>query len=178
MSELSFGDICLCDLSLSLDSRKEGIAPMMFLSKETDCSGNRIIRMCRIAKLPNGPTRHPFADLGPDPALRYESAVFPTQTVIFPENTGITRILGSVSDPKVIAKINEIRYMDKRRKKDVIVMTLCQRCRSNFLEDPELFVWRVDPFSQELSQCDFCQTRNGYTYRIYRRKLYGGKRSK
>ena len=69
-------------------------------------------------------------------------------------------------------KVINIRQQ-KKEGSAALVMTLCQRCRRDFLADPTSVVKRMDPFSVQETQCDFCQIRNGHIYIVYKRKLYG-----
>lgn len=174
MLELKYGDICLGDLSKSLNSPKSGIVPLVFISFEVMPDGAGSYRFCRIGKKPVSPTASPFVDVNEQPCLRCDSAIFPTQLVVFSDESAIIRKVGSVEDENLISQIREIRKAEKREQNQAMIMALCPRCRKEFLYDPSNTVKRLDPFSVQEHQCDFCQTRNGHTYIIFKRKLYGG----
>ena len=174
MFEPKFGDICLCDLSLSINSTKTGFAPLLFLSDEKDASGNSIYKLCRIGRRPALTTTKPFIPLDHQPPLRRDSAAYPTQTVEYLGLGGIVRMIGSLTDAELISEIKATHEEYKIDRHKALVMALCPCCRRNFLADPGLKVKRIKPFSFTEYQCDFCQTRNGHMYAIFRRKLYGG----
>ena len=174
MFEPKFGDICICDLSLSINATKTGLVPLFFLSYERDAYSNGTYELCRIGRRPALTTTNPFILLDHQPPLRKDSAVYPTQIVKYSGLDGIIQIIGSLTDVQLKSEITAIReeYTNDRHK--ALIMALCPCCRRNFLTDPGLTVKRVDPFSLTEYQCDFCQTRNGHMYAIYRRYFYGG----
>ena len=173
MIDLKFGDICIADLSRSLSSPKTITAPVIYLSAKDD-GDVRTFRFCRVGKMPNGYTTKPFIMIGKHPYLRDGSAIYPTQTVLFTDESAILFKAGTVDDEHIEQEIYRILQQAKRKEHQAIIMALCSRCRREFLMNPETVVKRLDPFSVQEYQCDFCQTRTGHTYVIYKRRLYGG----
>ena len=53
-------------------------------------------------------------------------------------------------------------------KKKPTVMTLCHRCKSNFEDAGYTLVKKGWQAVQE--ECDYCSTRRGFTYSLFRRK--------
>ena len=174
MRELRFGDICITDLSRSLNTPKTGIVPLIYLSSETGEDGVQTYRFCKVGKKPDGLSIRPFVVIDHNPHLRNGSAAYPTQTVLVTDTSAILSVPGSIEDADIRKEILTICETAKREEKHAIIMALCPRCRKDFLLDPYTMMKRLDPYSLVEHQCDFCQVRNGHTYVIYKRKLYGG----
>ena len=171
MTEMKFGDLYHCDLSYSLDYPKNKIVPVVFLKTERACTGHMIHIFCRVGNPPSGRSRHPYILLKEQEGLKYDSAVFPTQTVSIANERAILRKTGQIRSDTVKDLIMETAQ-GKRGKEKEIVMNLCPRCRRDFLTDTDTVVRRQDPFSRQAETCDFCQTRMGYTYVVSRRRYY------
>ncbi|MBQ8996157.1 MAG: hypothetical protein IJ091_10115 [Oscillospiraceae bacterium] len=172
MLDLAFGDICVCDLTFSMNSPKTVIAPLIFLSATESIQGIPMYRFCRIGKEPEGTTSYPYIAIGDDDVFRKHSAIYPTQTVLFTGAMGIKRKTGAITNEDTKEKIKEIIEKERTANK-AIVMSLCPRCKRDFMRSHNSILRRLDPFSEQTYQCDFCQTRNGYMYVIYSRKTHG-----
>lgn len=170
MLDLKHGDICICDLSMSMNTPKQSVAPLVFIACDKQDDTN-IYVFCKVGKAPRKYSLKPFIDVAASNCLRRNSAVYPTQTVLFSDDLGILSKVGNLSEDE-FQKVINIRQQ-KKEGSAALVMTLCQRCRRDFLADPTSVVKRMDPFSVQETQCDFCQVRNGHTYIVYKRKLYG-----
>ena len=177
MIELKFGDICIADLSLSIDHPKISVAPVVYMSTRNNTDGINIYIFCRIGKSPSDQSNRPFIPIDKHPCLRNGSAIFPTQTVSFRDMSTILSRVGYIEDEKIKTKILAISKAARDKKRHTLIMTLCPRCRSEFLLNPETQIRRYDPCTSERYQCDFCQMRTGYVYEISIRKLYGGEKS-
>ena len=168
MTDMKFGDLYLCDLAYSLEHPKNMTVPLVFMEMKEICCGRAVYCFCKIGNLPVGRSWCPYI-LIEEEGLRPSSAVYPTQAVSISNDSAILRKIGQISSSAVKDQILKAVQATKKEEKP-IVMNLCPRCRKNFLEDSGLVVKRMDPFSIETDTCDFCQTRPGYTYMIYRRK--------
>lgn len=171
MDDLKCGDVCICDLSLSMNTHKHSVVPLVFISVSRE-EETPIYAFCRIGKAPEAYSRYPFVEVAPSECLRRDSAVYPTQTVLFSGDTGILSTTGCLAQDE-IRKVMELRKQNDKENAVALVMTLCPRCRRDFMTDPASVVIRMDPFAVQETQCDYCQIRNGHTYIIYKRKLYG-----
>ena len=62
--------------------------------------------------------------------------------------------------------------MNKRNKKkrsDVMLLTLCARCASQFYNSPDYIVRRANPNQQIKEPCCYCSCKNGWDYKIQRK---------
>ena len=50
MLDLKLGDICITDLSRSLNSPKTGIAPLIYINSETGEDGVQMYRFCKVGR--------------------------------------------------------------------------------------------------------------------------------
>lgn len=174
MTDLKCGDVCICDLSLSINTHKYAVVPLVFISLTLE-NGRPIYSFCRVGKAPEAYSEHPFVEVAASSCLRKGSAVYPTQTILFSDEMGIMKKVGCLSQSETTKVLN---LRQQKEKSFALVMALCPRCRRDFLTDPASVVIRMDPFAVRETQCDYCQVRNGHTYIIYRRKLYGRKKAK
>lgn len=173
MFDLVFGDICMTDLSKSLNSPKTYVAPALFVTKEEAQNGVTSYCFCRIGKKPVKPVASPFIETTGQTCLRNNSVIYPTQITVISNETGILRKIGTIDDEQIKKQILAIREKEKREMDQALVMALCTRCRREFLLNPSTTIKRLDPFSAQEHQCDYCQIRNGHTYIILKRKQYG-----
>lgn len=51
-----------------------------------------------------------------------------------------------------------------------MVLCLCPVCASQFFNSTEHIIRRVDPLKREKDTCTYCEVRQGYDYRVIRRK--------
>ena len=175
MNDLKFGDICVCDLTLSLNTPNKGPAPLIYLKNEKADSGATVYQFCRVGKKPALGSRHPFIVVSGENGLRNGCAVYPTQTILFSDESAIIKVVGQIEDEETLHFIQDaIRQQDKKDSES-IVMSLCPRCRDDFMLNPQTVVKRVDPYSHHRSGCDYCQSRSGYLYLIYKKKTYRSK---
>ncbi len=174
MLELKFGDICIVDLSRSINSPKSCVAPVIYMSEYQENNGAMTYRFCRVGKKPALPASKPFVVIERHPYLRSKSAIYPTQTVLFSDESAILSKVSMIGDERIEQEILNIYEKTNRAEKQAIVMCLCPRCRREFLLNTQTVMKRLDPYSPIEQQCDFCQVRSGHTYVIYKRRLYGG----
>ena len=171
MTDLVFGDVCICDLSLSLNSPRDSRAPLVFLGKE-DTEGGKICRFCRVGGEPRSYALTPFIIFHGESALRNDGAIYPTQYILFLEGVGIIKMLGSIQNEETLQLIKSADEKYRNRKEVALVMHLCPRCRDDFMLDPETVVKRINPCSPVKSTCDFCQVRQGHLFVVYKRRIY------
>ena len=169
MLDIRFGDICICDLALCRDHIKTAVVPLIFIGKEEPTEGCCIYKFCRVGKQPELHSKRPHIITEGEQGLRDGSAIYPTQTVLFSDEEGVIRKVGAIASEATLAFIRDALQEKRKRNNIALVMALCPRCRQNFMTDPELIVKREDPYFGVRSQCDFCQTRSGFTYLIYRK---------
>ena len=170
MTDLKCGDVCICDLSLSINSYKYAVVPLVYISVTYE-KEMPIYSFCRVGKAPRAYSRYPFVDVTASNCVRKGSAVYPTQVVLFSDEMGIIKKIGCLSQSEISKVLNV--QQQKKETSVALVMALCPRCRRDFMTDPTSVVIRMDPFAVQETQCDYCQVRNGHTYIIYKRKLYG-----
>jgi len=83
--------------------------------------------------------------------------------------------VGRIENGETIAKIKDgIRYQFQlmRKRKPIrtgYILSLCPKCRAEFLSVPENILRRVDPLQVEKEPCDKCQVGYGYDYLITKR---------
>lgn len=83
--------------------------------------------------------------------------------------------IGEVRDEKTIYAIKQgiltefglIKRPQPRR--TGLILTLCPKCRAEFMSVPENIVRRVDPLQVDKERCDKCQTSFGYDYLIIKK---------
>lgn len=173
MLDLKFGDICICDLSYSINTAKTSHVPLMFLSADADV-GRIMYRFCRIGKAPAQKQLHPFVILPPMHNLKPGSTVYPTKVVLFPSGDGIKRKISHLADEECRSRIELIIKERQKELKQALIMTLCRTCLKNFMMDTTSVIRRLDPYSLQQDECDYCQVKPGHTYLIMKKKQYGG----
>ena len=176
MLDLLFGDICICDLSYSINTPKVSRAPLLYLYAE-EGEGRIMYRFCRIGREPVKPSLYPFVRLPKMPNLKEGSTAYPTQMILFPSDDGIKYKIGSLSDVDCCSQIEQVINAWQKEMKQALIMTLCPKCLRDFMLDTSTIIKRLDPFSLHQDKCNFCQTRNGYTYLIVKKKSFGGYRN-
>ena len=173
MLDLKFGDICICDLSYSINTAKTSRVPLMFLSADAD--GGRIMyRFCKIGKTPAQKQLHPFVVLPPTKNLKPGSTAYPTKVVLFPSEDGIRHKISHLSDEECKSRIKLIVKERQKELKHALIMTLCPTCLKSFMMDTTSVIRRLDPYAVCQDECDFCQVRPGHTYLIMKKERYGG----
>ncbi len=171
MIDLAFGDVCICDISLSLNSPKDKRAPLIFLGKEV-IEDKRVCRFCRVGGEPKSYAMTPFILFCGEPALRNDGAIYPTQYILFPEGIGVITFLGRIQNEETLQLIKVADEKNRKQKNVALVMNLCPRCRDDFMLNPETVVKRLDPCSPVRSTCDFCQVRQGHLFIVYKKRIY------
>lgn len=50
-----------------------------------------------------------------------------------------------------------------------LILCLCSACASQFYDSPDFHIARIDSMQLEKDVCTYCNSRQGYNYKIYRR---------
>ena len=65
----------------------------------------------------------------------------------------------SETDNLIVKTTNDV-------KKDGIIMTLCRVCKNDFLSSNKNYIRRTKQWQEYKETCDFCNFRQGYSYKI------------
>ena len=107
--------------------------------------------------------------------LREDSIVMLEQIRTVDKEKELLEYIGEVRDEKTIYAIKQgiltefglIKRPQPRR--TGLILTLCPKCRAEFMSVPENIVRRVDPLQVDKERCDKCQTSFGYDYLIIKK---------
>ena len=171
MNNCTFGDICLCDLSCSLNVRRNHIVPLIYIAKFQATENVGIYCFCRVGPPPKETNADSFVTVIGEHGLRDSSAVYPSQLVYFTDSNGLIAIIGRIQSEETLSFIKKINQSKEIRNGLSLIMSLCPQCRKSFIKNPAIHLKRLDPFSPIESECDFCQVGIGHTYVIFSRQM-------
>jgi len=58
---------------------------------------------------------------------------------------------------------------NKKKRSDIMLLTLCARCAAQFYNTPGYIVRRANPAQMVKEPCSYCSCKNGWDYKIQRR---------
>lgn len=168
ITNVKWGEIYLCDLGSNKGSVQSGKRPVLVLQNNIGNNNGPttvVATISSVLKKLNQPT-HILLDTSC--GLREDSIVMLEQIRTVDKEKELLEYIGEVRDEKTIYAIKQgiltefglIKRPQPRR--TGLILTLCPKCRAEFMSVPENIVRRVDPLQVDKERCDKCQTSFGY----------------
>ena len=175
ITNVKWGEIYLCDLGSNKGSVQSGKRPVLVLQNNIGNNNGPttvVATISSVLKKLNQPT-HILLDTSC--GLREDSIVMLEQIRTVDKEKELLEYIGEVRDEKTIYAIKQgiltefglIKRPQPRR--TGLILTLCPKCRAEFMSVPENIVRRVDPLQVDKERCDKCQTSFGYDYLIIKK---------
>lgn len=171
-ADVQRGDMYYADLNPVVGSEQGGIRPVLIVQNNT---GNKFSPTVIVAAITSRPKKEGL-----------------------PTHVPVTKRYGLSEDSMVM--LEQLRTIDKRRLKgfigyvdeeimdyidtalgisvgleeeqhpDEMGLCLCPTCAAQFYNSPDHVIKRVNPFQRTKDECNYCQVRQGYDYRIWTKK--------
>lgn len=179
--KVRWGDIFYCDLGKMKGSVQCGKRPVIVIQNNQLNRTSPTVTVAVITTVKKKQTMPSHIIIGKECGLPEDSMIMLEQTRTIDKNAELLEYVGAVIDSD---KRNEIKQGIKlthgipikpKGKRSAMVLTLCPRCRSEFMSVAENVVRRVDPLQVEKECCDKCQVGYGYDYMITKKVRYDGR---
>lgn len=179
---IRWGDIFYCDLGTMKGSVQCGSRPVLVVQTNRLNSTSPTVVVAVITSVLKNETMDSHILLGTECGLKEPSMVMLEQLRTIDKLEELGHFVGKVTDGD---KIDEIKRglkftvgipMKPRAERKGMILSLCPRCRSEFMNVPENIVKRVDPLQVEKEPCDKCQVGYGYDYLIMKKYKHNAPR--
>lgn len=180
--KVRWGDIFYCDLGTMKGSVQCGKRPVIVIQNNNLNRTSPTVTVAVITSVKKKQTMASHICIGKECGLAEDSMIMLEQTRTVDKNEELLEYIGAVIDSD---KRNEIKQGIKlthgipvkpKGQRKALVLTLCPRCRSEFMGVAGNIVRRVDPLQVEKECCDKCQVGYGYDYMITKKIRYEGRR--
>ena len=174
--KIKWGEIYYCDLGAAKGSVQSKMRPVMIVQNNV---GNEngpttvVAAISSVMKKMYLPTHIP---LGPECGLREQSIVMLEQIRTI-DTKDLMDHVGAINDKATIEAIKrgiaiEMGVIECPKPSQKLILSLCPRCRSSYLNIPGNRIRRVDPFQENKEPCDMCQRAFGFDYYIKKRPTH------
>lgn len=173
--KIKWGEIYYCNLGKMKGSVQCGRRPVMVVQTNhlNKHSPTVLVAIITTVKKKEDVDNHIILDT--DCGLKEQSMLMLEQIRTVDKAEELEEYIGKVTDEDKIDEIKRgLKYtvglpIKPKIERKGIVLTLCPKCRSEFLAVPENILRRVDPLQSEKDVCDKCQVRYGYDYLIMKK---------
>lgn len=175
---IRWGDIYYCDLGRMKGSVQCGRRPVIVVQTNRLNSASPAVVVAVITSVIKKANMNSHISIGKECGLKEDSMIMLEQLRTIDKLEELEEFVGYVGNRDTIDSIHRgLKYVLGLSKKTTqqrtgYVLTLCPRCRSEFMEVQENIVKRIDPFQRERDVCDKCQVRYGYDYMILKKQSY------
>lgn len=165
------GDMFYADLSPVVGSEQGGIRPVLVIQNNI---GNRFSPTIIVAAITSSVKK---AGLPTHVSLPCAYGLSEDSMVLLEQIRTIDRrrlksFIGSVNS-EIIDYIDEALGisigLEEEQHPDEMELCLCPTCASQFYNSPEHVIRRSDPYQSIKDDCTYCQVRQGFDYRIWRK---------
>ena len=173
--KVKWGDIYYCNLGHMKGSVQCGRRPVLVIQTNRLNGTSPTVLVAVITSVLKNKEMSTHISLGTEYGLVEESMVMLEQIRTVDKAEELEDYIGTVDDAD---KINEIKRglkfetglpVKPKQKRTGIVLSLCPKCRSEFMAVPENIIKRLDPLQSEKEVCDKCQVHYGYDYIIMKK---------
>lgn len=175
--KVRWGEIYYCEFNVASSNARSQLRPVLVIQNDVgnDHSPTTVVAaISGVMKRMYLPTHiHLDATCG----LRDKSMVMLEQVRTVNIATELGAYIGRIRDTATIQEIKRAAAIEMgiidcpRPKRTRLVLSLCPKCRNEFLRVPENIVRRINHFQIEKERCDKCQIALGYDYVIKKRKV-------
>lgn len=168
---IKWGEIYYCNLGGN-GSVQSGIRPVLVIQNNVGNENSPttvVATITSVLKKLHQPT-HILLDTSC--GLKNESIVLLEQIRTVDIQRELLEYIGAVADEKTIYNIQQGLLIELGLKKKPMprrndfILSLCPKCRAEFMSVPENILRRVDPLQVTKERCDKCQVNYGYDYLI------------
>lgn len=173
--KVRWGEIYYCEFDVTSSNGRSQLRPVLVIQNDVGnehSSTTVVAAISGVMKRMYLPTHiHLDATCG----LRENSMVILEQVRTVNIATELGAYIGRIRDTATIQEIKRAVAIEMgiiecpRPKRTRLVLSLCPKCRNEFLRVPENIVRRVNPLQIEKERCDKCQTALGYDYSVKKR---------
>lgn len=176
IKSIKWGDIYYCDLGSNKGSVQSGVRPVLVVQNNV---GNEkspttvVATITSVLKKLNQPT-HILLDTSC--GLKNDSIVMLEQIRTVDTQQELLEYIGTVTDEKTLYNIRQGLLIElglKKRpmpRRSGLILSLCPKCRAEFMIVPENILRRVDSLQVTKERCDKCQVNFGYDYLIAKKR--------
>ena len=180
LEAVKWGEIYYCDLGETRGSVQSGRRPVLVVQTNqlNRTSPTVIVAMITTVRKKEALDTHVF--LNTACGLKHPSMVLLEQLRTVDKAEELLECVGKVEDERIIREIQRgLKFglgmpIKPKQPRRGIVLSLCPRCRQEFMSVSENLVRRMDPFQEEKELCDKCQVGYGYDYLIMKKYHRGG----
>lgn len=175
MNKIKWGDIYYCNLPFGKGSVQGNRRPVLVIQNNRLNATSPTVVVAVITSVKKRLSMPTHIEIGKECGLKEPSMVMLEQVRTVNKLGELEDYVGTVVDD---TKITEIQRgikaafgipMKPKGQRSGIVLSLCPKCRQEFMNIPENIVKRVDPLQSEKECCDKCQVRYGYDYLIMKK---------
>lgn len=173
--KVRWGDIYYCDLGRMKGSVQCGRRPVIVIQTNRLNSSSPTVTVAVITSVLKNLDMNTHIEIGTECGLKEPSMIMLEQLRTVDKLEELEEFVGFVSNEDKIIEIQRgLKFavglpMKPKEKRTGILLSLCPRCREEFMGVPDNIVKRVDPLQVEKEPCDKCQVRYGYDYLIMKR---------
>lgn len=175
LKRIRWGDIYYCDLGKMKGSVQCGKRPVIVVQTNKLNYASPTVTVAIITSVLKKATMNTHIEIGKECGLKEPSMIMLEQLRTVDKLEELDEFIGNVSDEDKIIQIQRgLKYalgipVKPKEKRSGLVLSLCPRCREEFMSVSENIVKRIDPLQVEKEPCDKCQVRYGYDYLIIKR---------
>lgn len=164
--EIKRGDVYIAELTGTIGSEQGGRRPVLIIQNDI---GNKYSPLVIVAAVTKGNK----PDMPTHVVLNHEKGVDDRSIVLLEQIRTIDKgrlhkRIGYLKEETMIKIDESLRYSIGLAGTYPIEICLCPYCRSQFAQNPEYRIWRVDHSQMVKENCTYCGVRNGYDYFVMR----------
>lgn len=179
IKKVRWGDIYRCDLGNMKGSVQCGIRPVIVIQNDRLNQNSPTVTVAVITSVIKKQEMSSHILIGRECGLKEPSMILLEQTRTVDKEKELLEYIGAVKDSDKRLEIKRgikaalgLPIKPKPERK-ALILTLCPKCRSEFMSVPENIVRRADYLQAEREICSKCQVGYGYDYIIMKKHRYG-----
>ena len=174
-----WGDIFCCDLGNMQGSVQCGKRPVIVIQGNHLNKNSPTVTVAVITTVLKKQNMHSHVLIGRETGLKEQSMIMLEQTRTVDKEKELLEYIGAVKDGDKRLEIKRgikatlgipVRPKEERK---ALILSLCPKCRSEFMSVPDNIVKRADYLQSEKETCDKCQVGYGYDYIIMKKHRHG-----
>lgn len=173
--QIRWGDIYYCDLGTGKGSVQSKLRPVLVVQNNVGNENGPTTVVAAISSVVKKMYLPTHVILDTSCGLKEESVVMLEQIRTVDVEAELKEYIGTITNKETVAAIKqglaiELGLLGRPIKNQAsLVLTLCTKCRNDFLRNPENILQRRDRMQSAKECCDICQMRSGFEY-IIRKK--------
>ena len=173
--KIKWGDIYYCDLGVGKGSVQSKLRPVLVVQNNVGNENGPTIVVAAISSVLKKMHLPTHVILDTSCGLKEESVVMLEQIRTVDIAVELKEYIGTITEKETVAAVKqglaiELGLLGRTVKNQCsLVLTLCPKCRNDFLRNPENILQRQDRMQSTKECCDICQMRSGFEYVIHKR---------